>query len=69
MSDRASRKAADDTDMGRSVIGLCALAGTTLGGFLPDLWGGSDISLTSVLTAGIGGIAGVFLGARLSQSY
>ena len=55
--------------MGRSVIGLCTLAGTIFGGFAPDLWGGSDMSLTSVLTAGIGGVAGVFVGARLSQTY
>jgi hypothetical protein len=50
----------------RSVIGLCATFGTFAGGYVPSLWGGSSFSLTSVVCAAVGGVAGVWLGVRLS---
>ena len=53
--------------MGRSVIMLCAAAGATVGGFVPDLWGGSSMSLASLAFAGIGGVAGIWFGARISS--
>jgi hypothetical protein len=52
--------------MGRSVIGLCVLAGSTVGSFVPSLWGASAFGLSSLLLAAVGGVAGVFVGARLS---
>jgi hypothetical protein len=51
----------------RSVIGLCATFGTVAGGYVPTLWGGSDFSVTSLLFAAAGGVAGVWLGVRLSD--
>ena len=54
--------------MGRSVIGLSALLGMTLGGFLPSLWGASSFSLASVVFGAMGGVTGVLLGARLADS-
>ena len=53
--------------MGRSVIGLCAMAGMTVGGYLPDLWGASALSVGSLLFGAAGGLAGVWFGARLSE--
>jgi hypothetical protein len=50
----------------RSVIGLCAVVGGTLGGFVPGLWGSSGMSVASLLFAALGGVAGVLLGARLA---
>jgi hypothetical protein len=50
--------------MTRSVIGLCAGAGLFAGGYLPELWGGSLLS--SILFGIVGGIAGVWVGVRLS---
>ncbi|MFL5953223.1 MAG: hypothetical protein ACJ76I_03835 [Gaiellaceae bacterium] len=50
----------------RSVIGLCATFGTLAGGYVPALWGDSGLSLTSFVCAALGGLAGVWLGARLS---
>ena len=50
----------------RSVIGLFATFGTIAGGYLPSLWGGSSFSLASVVCAALGGLAGVWLGVRLS---
>jgi hypothetical protein len=51
----------------RSVIGLCATFGTFAGGYVPTLWGGSDFSLTGLFFAAAGGLAGVWLGVRLSS--
>jgi hypothetical protein len=53
--------------VGRSVIGLCAVVGLTVGGYIPVLWGASAFGLTSLLFGALGGIAGVWLGARLSD--
>jgi len=52
--------------MGRSVIGLSAFVGMTVGGLVPALWGDSSFSLTSILFSVVGGIAGVLLAARLA---
>jgi hypothetical protein len=53
--------------VGRSLISLCAVVGTVVGGFVPALWGNNGIGLAGVLFAAIGGIAGVWLGLRLSD--
>lgn len=52
----------------RSVIGICATCGTLVGGYLPTLWGASNLSLQSLLLAVIGGAGGVWFGARLSDA-
>jgi hypothetical protein len=53
--------------MGKSVIGGCAAFGSIVGGYVPVLWGASDFSLISVAFAFLGGVAGVWLGVRLSD--
>ena len=51
----------------RSVIGLCATFGTFAGVYLPSLWGDSGVSLTALAFGALGGLAGVWLGVRLSS--
>jgi hypothetical protein len=53
--------------MGRSVIGICAGFGMFAGGYAPELWGASSFSVVSLATGFLGGIAGVWLGVRLSD--
>jgi hypothetical protein len=53
--------------LGRSVIGLCAGFGLFIGGYIPVLWGASSFSLISILFGIFGGIAGIWLGVRLSD--
>jgi hypothetical protein len=53
--------------MGRSVIGLCAFVGTLVGGYVPEVWGASGFSVSSLLFGAVGGIAGVWLGFRISE--
>jgi hypothetical protein len=52
--------------MGRSVIGLAAFVGMTVGGLVPSLWGAGSFSLSSILFSAVGGVAGVLFGARLA---
>ena len=53
--------------MGRSVIGLGAVFGTTLGGYLPVLWGASSFGVVSLVFAAAGGLVGVFFTARFAD--
>ena len=58
---------ADSVAMGRSVIGFCAMLGATAGGFVPEIWGASSLSLGSLFFGVLGGIAGVWLGVRIAD--
>ena len=53
--------------MGRSVIGFCAMLGATVGGFVPEIWGASSLSLGSLVFGVLGGIAGVWFGVRIAD--
>ncbi len=50
----------------RSVTGLCVGLGTLVGGSVPSLWGASGFSLLAVLTGAIGGLAGLWVGLKVS---
>lgn len=55
--------------MGRSLIGLCGGFGMLVGGYVPVvLWGAGDFSLSSLLFSAVGGVAGVWAGARLGDA-
>lgn len=47
-------------------IWIGVLIGSTIGGFIPDLWGAGLFSYSSVLLSGLGAIAGLWLGYRMS---
>ena len=53
--------------MGRSVIGMCAVFGSFVGSYVPTLWGASSLGLESLFAGLLGGIAGVWLGARIAD--
>jgi hypothetical protein len=53
--------------MGRSVVTLTAVFGTLVGGFVPVLWGNNGLGVQGVLFAAVGGVAGLWLGLRLSD--
>jgi uncharacterized membrane protein YeaQ/YmgE (transglycosylase-associated protein family) len=42
------------------------LIGSTIGGFIPDLWGAGLFSYSSVLLSAIGAFAGLWLGYKMS---
>ena len=45
---------------------IAVLVGSTLGGFVPDLWGGSAFSVSGVMFSLLGGIAGIWAGVKVS---
>lgn len=51
----------------KQLIWLGMFVGSSVGGFVPLLWGGSAFSLSSVFLSAIGGIVGIWLGYRVSN--
>lgn len=47
---------------------LCMVVGSIAGGYVPTLWGEAGISLAAMLTSTVGGILGIIVGYKLSQS-
>ncbi len=43
------------------------LVGSTVGSFIPLLWGASEFSFSSLLLGTIGAIVGIYVGFKLSQ--
>ncbi|MDF5735058.1 MAG: hypothetical protein PUQ00_04995 [Nostoc sp. S13] len=41
--------------------------GSTIGSYIPALWGGSLLSFTSIFLGVIGGLVGIWLGYRVSK--
>ena len=53
--------------LGRGTIGLCAMVGMFVGGYIPVMWGASSFGLTSLVFSAAGGAAGVWVGVRVSE--
>jgi hypothetical protein len=53
--------------VGRSAIGLFGGLGMFVGGYVPVLWGASSFSVQSLLFGVIGGVAGIWAGARIAE--
>jgi predicted MFS family arabinose efflux permease len=47
-------------------IWLGIFIGSTIGGFIPDLWGAGLFSYSSVLLSGLGAFAGLWAGYKMS---
>jgi hypothetical protein len=55
--------------MFKSLIGFGLLVGSTLGGFVPSLWGDNNlVSLAGFFFSFVGGVAGVWAGYRMGQN-
>lgn len=53
--------------MNKLLIGIGMFAGSTMGSYIPVLWGGGLLSLTSIFLGVVGGIIGILLGYQLSK--
>ena len=51
--------------MDRRVVWIFVSVGMTLGGLLPEAWGGSAFGLASLALGSLGGLAGLGLAVRL----
>jgi len=53
----------------RSLIWIGLFVGSTIGGFVPELWGADFFSFSSMLLSALGGLAGIWVGYKLMQNY
>lgn len=51
----------------KTLVYLGMFIGSTIGGYLPTLFGAGLISFTSVFFSAVGGIIGVYIGYKISQ--
>ena len=52
--------------MDRRVVWIFVGVGMTLGGLLPAAWGGSALGVASLALGSLGGLAGLWLAAKLT---
>jgi hypothetical protein len=51
----------------KKIVWIGMTVGLSVGGLLPLLWGGSEFSFSSIILSGLGGIAGIWAGFKLSR--
>ena len=51
----------------KSLVWIFMTIGSAIGGYLPNLWGDSFLSMTSVILTAVGGLAGIWVGYKLNQ--
>jgi hypothetical protein len=51
----------------KALIMIGMAVGSTLGGFVPTLWGADWFSMASIAGGAIGGFAGIYAGYKLSR--
>lgn len=54
--------------MDKKLIWFGLFIGSTIGSFVPALWGAGALSFSGIIFSAIGGIAGIWLGFKLSNS-
>lgn len=51
----------------KTAVMLGMMVGSTVGGYVPSLWGAGIFSYWGILTSTIGGFLGIYIGHKLSQ--
>jgi outer membrane lipoprotein SlyB len=51
----------------KTLIMIGMVVGSSLGGYLPALWGAGGFSMSSVVFGAVGGVAGIWAGFKLSR--
>jgi len=51
----------------RPLVWIGMAVGSTLGGFIPNLWGAGMFSISGIFFSGVGAIAGIYIGFKMSQ--
>ncbi len=41
--------------------------GSTIGGFIPEIWGAGLLSMSGIIFSGLGGILGIYLGFKFGE--
>jgi hypothetical protein len=50
----------------RPLVWIGLFVGSTIGGFIPELWGAGMFSISGILFSGIGAIIGIYVGFKMS---
>ena len=61
--------ASDPRRVNKKVLWMCIAVGSTIGGYLPTLFGQSSFGLISMLGSGVGAVAGVFAAQRIDADF
>jgi len=51
----------------KTFVWLGLFIGSTIGSFVPMIWGGDMLSFSSIIFGGLGGIAGIIIFFKLAQ--
>ncbi len=51
----------------KSLIWVFMGIGSTIGAYIPELWGAGMFSFSSVILTAVGGILGIYVGYKLSN--
>ena len=51
----------------KTLVWVGMIIGSTVGSFIPSLWGEGLFSFSSVILGGVGAIAGIYFGFKLSR--
>lgn len=51
----------------KKMIWLGLMLGSFVGSYIPNLWGAGILSFSGILFSAIGGIAGIYIGFKISQ--
>jgi hypothetical protein len=54
--------------MEKKLIYLGMFIGSTIGGFVPAIWGGDLLSMSGLFFSLVGGILGIWVGYKIGQS-
>lgn len=54
---------------GKPLIWIGLFLGSTIGGFLPELWHASVFSFSSIVFSAVGGFVGIWIGWKISGDY
>lgn len=52
----------------KTLIWIGVIVGSTIGGWIPTLWGTSFFSFSSIIGNTIGGLIGIYIGFKISQT-
>jgi hypothetical protein len=53
--------------MMKTLVMAGMIGGSIVGGYLPLLWGGSVLSVTSIILSAVGGFAGIWFGYKIGS--
>ncbi|CAN5712561.1 hypothetical protein BH11PAT2_BH11PAT2_08890 [soil metagenome] len=51
----------------KQIVWIGLLVGSTIGGFIPDLWGAGLFTFSSIILSAVGGMIGIYIGWKIAS--